>query len=130
MPLYTLKSSGDTRWLCWGLNYQHSPLGAFAAAQRQQGTWQGLAFFRVSTLVGQHCKGCQQIIIKTTKNEVRGHRQMALLAYLKWVCHHKTWKVQKTSKTDGQTKPFLTTQGDRAVGVGLALQLLSAAYSV
>lgn len=100
-PLRTLKSSGDTGRLCGGLNHQCSPLGASAAAQRLPGAWEGLAFSRVSTLVGQHCKDCQQIIIKTTKNEVVGHRQMALLAYLKRVCHHKAWKVQTTSKTDG-----------------------------
>lgn len=62
--------------------------------------------------MGQHCKGRQQVIIKTTKNKVRGYRQMALLAYLlKWACHHKAWEVQKTSKRDVQTNSVLTSQG-------------------
>lgn len=91
----------------------------------------GLAFLRESTLVGQHCKGRQQIIIETTKHKVWGNRQMALLAYrLKWACYHKAWEVQKTSKGDAQTNPFLTSQGGRTVGPRLALQLLSPAYSV
>ena len=74
-------------------------LGCFyTEAARNTG---GFSLLGVSTLVGQHCKGCQQILIKTTTNKVWGHRQMALLAYLKWVCHHKAWIVQKTSQTDG-----------------------------
>lgn len=70
------------------------------------------------------------MIIKSTKNKVWGYRQMALLAYLKWACHHKAWEVQKTSKRDVQTTPFLTSQGERTLCPRLSLQLLSPAYSV
>lgn len=38
-----------------------------------RGGWgHGWVSLQVSTLVGEHCKGCQQKIIKTTKNKVQG----------------------------------------------------------
>lgn len=93
------------------------PFGWFCSCTEARDVYEGFPFLRESTLVGQHCKGRQQIIIKTTENKVRGHRQMALLALsFKMGLSSQGLGSSDTSKRDVQTNPFLTSQEERTVG--------------
>lgn len=65
-------------------NHQHPPM-TYVAALRLLGTQFSL---QASTLVGEHCRGCQEKIIKTTKSKVQGYRQIVMLAF-----HWKHWFV-------------------------------------
>lgn len=106
-----------------GPNHQHSPK-ASVAALRLLGTRMVSFSLQVSTLVGEHCKGCQQKIKQQT---VQGSHANSFISvsFKTLVCpHHKAWKVQEASKRDDQTHshPIPNIHGHRTGGTKLALQ--------
>ena len=107
-------------WPCHRAESPASPT-ASVAALRLLGMWM-VSFLQESTLVGQHCKCCQQ---KTTKGKVQGSQANSFISvsFKTLICsHHKAWNAQEASKRDDQTHPTPNTQGHKTVGTKLALQ--------
>lgn len=72
-------------WLCHRAEPPASPVDSVAL--RLLRTWMVSLSLQVSTLVGEHCKGCQQKI-KQQKTRCGGRRQTVLSAF-----HLKHWFV-------------------------------------
>lgn len=70
---------------------------------------------QVSTLVGKHCKSCQQQIIKTTKNEVQGTQANSSISVsfnTRVGPHHEAWKVPEASMRGDQTHSLHCSHSD------------------